>query len=262
MGVWSLPDGESRYRLAMQHLTTTDMDPDEVHELGLQGGRPHRGASRRPSPSASATPIWRLFGRRSRPTERFFATSRRANRGRTRAVHRPDGGQAARAVRPATRHPARGAAGPGVPGEGGRGSRVPPGHAGRVPARGGVRQHRRSRAAVLVGMEAVAYHEGVPGHHLQVSIAAGAFRAAGFPAARLLRRLHRGLGAVCRAAGEGMGFYEEDYSDFGRLSNELLRAVQAGARYRGAPQALDAASRWWTTSGPIRARTNLTFRLR
>ena len=36
LGVWSLPDGERRYRFAVEQFTTTDMDPDAIHELGLQ----------------------------------------------------------------------------------------------------------------------------------------------------------------------------------------------------------------------------------
>ena len=35
-GVWSLPDGEARYRFAIRRMTTTDMTPDQIHELGLK----------------------------------------------------------------------------------------------------------------------------------------------------------------------------------------------------------------------------------
>ena len=48
--------------------------------------------------------------------------------------------------------------------------------------------------------------------------------------------------------GKEIGFYQDPYTDYGRLSDELLRADPPGAGYRRALQALDAGSRWWTSS--------------
>src|SRR5262249_49508378 len=35
-GVWALPDGDARYRYAIKRMTTTDLSPDEIHEIGLK----------------------------------------------------------------------------------------------------------------------------------------------------------------------------------------------------------------------------------
>ncbi|HVO61307.1 MAG TPA: DUF885 domain-containing protein, partial [Terriglobales bacterium] len=35
-GIWALPEGDTRYRFAIQRLTTTNMDPESIHQLGLQ----------------------------------------------------------------------------------------------------------------------------------------------------------------------------------------------------------------------------------
>ena len=35
-GIWSLPDGHARYRSAIREMTTTDMDPEQLHALGLK----------------------------------------------------------------------------------------------------------------------------------------------------------------------------------------------------------------------------------
>lgn len=35
-GIWALPDGDARYRFAIQRLTTTNMDPKTIHQLGLR----------------------------------------------------------------------------------------------------------------------------------------------------------------------------------------------------------------------------------
>src|SRR6266567_4129089 len=35
-GVWALPDGDASYRYAIRRMTTTDLTPDQIHEIGLQ----------------------------------------------------------------------------------------------------------------------------------------------------------------------------------------------------------------------------------
>jgi uncharacterized protein (DUF885 family) len=75
-------------------------------------------------------------------------------------------------------------------------------------------------------LEAIAYHEGVPGHHLQVSVAAERdgipeFRTqAGFTASA------EGWGLYAELLAKEMGGYQDPYSDFGRLANELWRAAR------------------------------------
>jgi uncharacterized protein (DUF885 family) len=78
----------------------------------------------------------------------------------------------------------------------------------------------------LIGVEAVAYHEGVPGHHMQVSIAQ---RLSDLPAFRqhaFFGAYTEGWALYSERLGKDVGFYEDPHSDFGRLSNELLRAVR------------------------------------
>ena len=35
-GVWALPDGVERYRYQVRRMTTTDLSPDQIHEIGLK----------------------------------------------------------------------------------------------------------------------------------------------------------------------------------------------------------------------------------
>src|SRR5207245_1886363 len=35
-GVWSLPDGNERYAYTVRHYTTTNLSPNEIHDLGLR----------------------------------------------------------------------------------------------------------------------------------------------------------------------------------------------------------------------------------
>ena len=78
----------------------------------------------------------------------------------------------------------------------------------------------------LVTDEAVAYHEGVPGHHLQISIAQTLeglpkFRLHGFYPAYA-----EGWALYSEELGKEIGFYKDPVSDYGRLNSEMLRAVR------------------------------------
>lgn len=75
-------------------------------------------------------------------------------------------------------------------------------------------------------VEGIAYHEGAPGHHFQVSIAQ---EQDGLP---MFRRFggygaySEGWGLYSERLGKEMGFYEDPYSDFGRLGLEIWRAAR------------------------------------
>jgi uncharacterized protein (DUF885 family) len=78
----------------------------------------------------------------------------------------------------------------------------------------------------LIDDEAVAYHEGVPGHHLQISIAQTLqglpkFRLHGFYPAYA-----EGWALYSEELGKEIGFYKDPVSDYGRLNSEMLRAVR------------------------------------
>jgi uncharacterized protein (DUF885 family) len=73
-------------------------------------------------------------------------------------------------------------------------------------------------------MEALLYHEGVPGHHMQIAIAqelqgVPKFRKFGDYTAYV-----EGWGLYAEHLGKDMGFYRDPYSDFGRLALEIWRA--------------------------------------
>ncbi len=80
----------------------------------------------------------------------------------------------------------------------------------------------------LVNDEAVAYHEGVPGHHLQVSVAQ---QLKGLPKFRLLgagglSAYTEGWALYAEELGKEIGLYKDPVSDYGRLNSELFRAVR------------------------------------
>ncbi|HLI78171.1 MAG TPA: DUF885 domain-containing protein, partial [Acidobacteriaceae bacterium] len=74
--------------------------------------------------------------------------------------------------------------------------------------------------------EAVAYHEGVPGHHDQISVAQ---QLKGLPKFRLrggYSAYTEGWALYAEQLGKEIGFYQNPVSDYGRLNSELFRAVR------------------------------------
>jgi uncharacterized protein (DUF885 family) len=78
----------------------------------------------------------------------------------------------------------------------------------------------------LAPVEAVAYHEGLPGHHLQISIAQ---ELTGLPEFRKYQdytAFTEGWGMYSERLGKDVGFYKDPYSDYGRLENDMWRAIR------------------------------------
>ncbi len=75
-------------------------------------------------------------------------------------------------------------------------------------------------------LEAIAYHEGVPGHHLQISIAQELTGIPKFRTQYFYTAYAEGWGLYSEALSKDMGFYTDPYSDFGRLGAEIWRAIR------------------------------------
>ena len=75
-------------------------------------------------------------------------------------------------------------------------------------------------------MEALAYHEGLPGHHLQRAIAAELDELPDFQKYTSFTAYSEGWGLYTERLAKDMGFYTDPYSDFGRLAMELWRACR------------------------------------
>jgi uncharacterized protein (DUF885 family) len=78
----------------------------------------------------------------------------------------------------------------------------------------------------LANVESIAYHEGIPGHHLQISIAQ---ELTGLPEFRKYggyTAYTEGWGLYAEHLGKDMGFYQDPYSEYGRLETDIFRAVR------------------------------------
>jgi uncharacterized protein (DUF885 family) len=75
-------------------------------------------------------------------------------------------------------------------------------------------------------MESVAYHEGIPGHHMQIALAQELTGVPKFRTQRFHTPYVEGWGLYSELLAKEMGGYQDPYSDFGRLAAEIWRAIR------------------------------------
>lgn len=78
----------------------------------------------------------------------------------------------------------------------------------------------------LEGSEAIAYHEGIPGHHLQITIAQELKGLPEFRKQSYYTAYTEGWGLYSEHLGKDVGFYQDPYSDYGRLEADIWRAIR------------------------------------
>ncbi|MFZ0394715.1 MAG: DUF885 domain-containing protein [Terracidiphilus sp.] len=78
----------------------------------------------------------------------------------------------------------------------------------------------------LDDVEAIAYHEGLPGHHLQISIAQELTGVPTFRKYEDFTAYAEGWGLYAERLGKDVGFYQDPYSDYGRLEGDIWRAIR------------------------------------
>jgi uncharacterized protein (DUF885 family) len=78
----------------------------------------------------------------------------------------------------------------------------------------------------LAPVEAVSYHEGIPGHHLQISIGQEMTGVPDFRKQAYYTAFTEGWALYSERLGKEIGFYQDPYSDYGRLEADMWRAIR------------------------------------
>jgi uncharacterized protein (DUF885 family) len=224
-GVWSLPHGDALYRFQVEQQTTTKMDPEAIHELGLKEVARIEGEELAIAKELGFSDL-KAFRASMRNDPKLVPKSRQEIVDRYRyyiGEMQPKLPQlfgllpkTKVEIRPVQQFREKDAPAAeynqGTP----DGSRP-----GIVYVNTGDYEHRS-----LIELEATAYHEGVPGHHMQISIAqtlpdVPTFRQQGGYTAYV-----EGWALYAERLGKDIGLYQDPYSDYGRLADEMLRAVR------------------------------------
>ncbi|MGZ5443451.1 MAG: DUF885 domain-containing protein [Thermoanaerobaculia bacterium] len=225
VGVWSLPDGKARYAFMAKNSTTTDLTPEEIHVIGLREVARIEGemlaiaktlgfddlqafnASLETNPAVKITSGEQILEAYRKYTDQMYAKLPelfgRLPKAKMEVVPTP-------AFR--EKNSAAAEYNTGAP----DGSR---------PGRVYVNTYEAEKRKTLSN-ESTAYHEGVPGHHMQLSIQQELndlppFRQQGGETA-----FSEGWALYSERLGKEVGFYENPYSDYGRLNDEMLRAIR------------------------------------
>ena len=229
-GVWRLPEGEAFYNARLQLSTTTDLTADQIHEIGLAEVARLQGEMQTIMTRVGFTGSLQAMFAYLKTDPRFqypntpegkeqYLTDARAFVAQVMAAapqwfsDLPESALEVRAVEPWREATASIAF---------YNSPAPDG------SRPGIYYVNLSDMTQVLKpqIEGISYHEGAPGHHFQI---AWAQEMEGLPRFRRFGgygAYAEGWGLYAERLGKEMGFYEDPYSDFGRLSTELWRAVR------------------------------------
>ena len=242
-GVWQIPDGPAFYAFLVRQFTTTAMTPEDVHALGLRQVEAVHAEIAAVMQELGFTGSVREFMAKTKADPRFYAPNTDAGReeflARARTIaaamqsHITEAFQAAAPLPLEVRRvdSYKEASAPG-------GFYEPGSTDGRRP---GVVYLNLSDMHLqpLYELEDLLYHEGVPGHHMQISTIQ---TDAAIPKLRKVNEWWQdtafveGWGLYAERLGKDMGFYRDPYADLGRLTGELWRAcrlvVDSGLHYK------------------------------
>ncbi len=224
IGVSTLPDGKHRYEVAVRQMTTTNMTPAQIHQLGLDEIKRIQAEMTEIAHKAGYKDL-DTFREAVKTNPKYIPTSEEQILDTFRRYIAqmqprlpelfhllPDCPVTVEAI-PSYQSGAATHYQTGTP----NCSRP-----GRVSVATSDFAHRS-----LIDSEATAYHEGIPGHHMQRSVQQ---QLKGLPKFRLygggFTAYTEGWALYSEELGKDIGFYQDPVSDYGRLSSEIFRAVR------------------------------------
>jgi uncharacterized protein (DUF885 family) len=224
-GMWSLPDGEARYAFNLKAITTTKLTAEQIHQLGLQ-----QVADIERQMLAIAKqqgyPDLKSFQAALKADAKVKAQSREQildlYRGYINAMYAqlpqlfgrlPKAKIEVLPTEPFREKEATGAEYNTGAKDGSRPGRV-------------MVNTSDPTSRTLLTVESTAYHEGVPGHHMQLSITQELAELPPFRQNGGYSAYVEGWALYSERLGKEVGFYRQPYSDYGRLQDEMLRAIR------------------------------------
>jgi uncharacterized protein (DUF885 family) len=224
-GMWALPQGAERYATVVKRQTTTELTPDEIHRIGVE-----QVAAIEKDMMAVAKKLgfkdWKaLAASIEKDPKRHFHSREEILAAYRKFIDRMKPqlpklfGRLPKAdlvVMPVEEFREKEASGAQYNQPAMDGSR--PGH---VMINTSAPETRKT-----ISTESTAYHEGVPGHHLQIAIAQELEKMPPQRQQAFYTAYVEGWALYSERLGKEIGFYEDPYSDFGRLQDEMLRAIR------------------------------------
>lgn len=233
----ALPNGREYYRHCVRLFTTLDITPDEVHETGQREVKRIRAEMDEIIKRVGFDGDFAAFVEHLRNERRFYAETPEQLMKETALVLKKMDGQLPKLFKTLPRTP--------------YGIREIPAYIApktttayyQQPAGDGSRagfyyvNTYNLKSRPLYGIEALSLHEAVPGHHLQLALQQELTDIPPFRRFSPITAFIEGWALYAERLGLEVGFYEDPYSDFGRLTYENWRAcrlvVDTGMHYFG-----------------------------
>jgi uncharacterized protein (DUF885 family) len=238
IGLWALPQGNERYALAVRRQTTTNMPPEEIHQLGLRevarieaeqeiiarqlgySDLKSFKESLKKNPEVHAKSRQQILDEYRTYTDQMWKRLPELFGRLPKAKLEILPVEAFREKQASTSY------NQGTP----DGSR--PGHVF-------VNTYDYENQ-LTINNEDTAYHEGVPGHHMQISIAQELPELPPFRQQAFYTAYGEGWALYSERLGKELGFYQNPYNNYGRLDDEMWRAVRlvvdTGIHYKKWPR--------------------------
>jgi uncharacterized protein (DUF885 family) len=226
VGWTDLPDGQAWYRWRIRQSTTMNMPAEEIHQLGLAEVARIRGEMLRVKTQVGFNGDLDAFFRHLEDDPQFYYTSEAELLGAYRDVKRridailpklfadfPKADYEIRAVEPFRAASAAGA------------SYQAPSADGKRPGIFYINTHNL-KAQPKFGLETLSLHEAAPGHHFQIAIQQ---ELTGLPRFRRFNgyvSYSEGWALYAESIGKELGVFTDPYQWYGRLSDEMLRAMR------------------------------------
>jgi uncharacterized protein (DUF885 family) len=224
-GVWSIPDGDKYYAFRVRESTTTSLTPQQIHQIGLDEVKRDEAAMLVIAQKLGFKDVAALRAsivtnpKLHAQTKEQYLDAFRADIDQMRPKLPSLFGRLPKAPLEVEAVPAfiEKDQAPAYYDRGTPDGKRP----GKVFVNTYDFEHRS-----LANVESIAYHEGLPGHHLQISIAQ---ELTGIPEFRKYlgyTAFTEGWGLYAERLGKDVGFYQDPYSDYGRLEADNFRAIR------------------------------------
>lgn len=224
-GVWSLPDGDAYYAYRVRQSTTEDKTPAEIHQIGLDEVKRDETEMLAIVKKLGFQDI-KSFSAAMKTNPKLHPTSKEALLDAYKgyiAKMQPKlpelFGTLPKARFEVLPVPAY------IEKDQSAAYYYPGSQDGKRPGKVYVNTYNFAERS-LAPVEAVSYHEGIPGHHLQISISQELTGLPTFRKQEYFTAYTEGWGLYSERLGKDLGFYQDPYSDYGRLEADIWRAIR------------------------------------
>jgi uncharacterized protein (DUF885 family) len=224
-GISALSDGAKYYKFLIRQTTTTDLTPEQIHQVGLDEVKRDEAEMLVIAQKLGFKDL-KSFQESLRTNPKLKASSREGLLDAYRGYLTPMQAKLPQLFGRLPKAPFEVAAVPEFLEKTSATAYYESGPPdGSLPGRIRIDTYEATKRN-LYDVESIAYHEGLPGHHLQISIAQELEGVPDFRKHEFYTAYTEGWGLYAERLGKDVGFYQDPYSDYGRLEGDIWRAIR------------------------------------